>query len=409
MSPDRSRSTQRFAESATPVETLSRRYVACAATTIALVMTALSMGTGRAHAQGGATGARPPASTTVPRPDAQASAVRKWREQHEVEIVRELTTLLEIPNRATDRANILRNANLIKAMLERRGLAAQLLENGEFPPTVFGELRVPGATRTVMFYAHYDGQPVTVSEWATPAYSPTLRAPPQADGSLGAVRTGPVNGRYNAEDRIYARSASDDKSPIVALMSALDAMRATGQLPSVNVKFFFEGEEEAGSAHLSEILAKHKELVAADVWLICDGPAHQSRDLQIVFGVRGVMGFDATVYGPARALHSGHYGNWAPNPAMLITELIASLRNSDGRILVDRFYDDVVPPTASELAAARALPPVEADMRRALLLGASEAGNAPIAERIMLPALNIHGIKVGEVGELSNNAIPTEA
>src|SRR5262249_48589837 len=151
----------------------------------------------------------------------------------------------------------------------------------------------------------YDGQPVSPEEWATAPFQPVLRGAPRADGTLGPVKPGAVNGRFDPEDRIYARSASDDKAPIVAMVSALDAMRAAGQSPSVNVKFFFEGEEEANSAHIRALLERNKALLAADAWLFCDGPANQSRQLQVVFGVRGVMGLEMTVYGPLRALHSG--------------------------------------------------------------------------------------------------------
>jgi len=349
------------------------------------------------------------AQSAVPKPDARASAIRTWRERNEEAIVRELNALLAIPNNASDSVNIRRNATLIRTMLERRGLSARILENGSAPPAVFGELRTPGAVRTIMFYAHYDGQPVVLADWATPPWQPVLRARPRPDGTPGAVKAGAVNGRFDPEDRIYARSASDDKSPIVAMLSALDAMRATDQKPSVNVKFFFEGEEEAGSPHLKPLLERYKALLAADVWFFGDGPVHQSRQMQVPFGVRGVMGLEATVYGPSRALHSGHYGNWAPNPGMLIVELVASMRDSDGKILIDHFYDDVVPPTPSELAAARAVPPVEDELRRSLLLAGSEARNAPLAERIMMPALNLHGIKVGQVGALTTNSVPTEA
>lgn len=349
------------------------------------------------------------AQSAVPRPDAQASAVRRWREQNEEAIVREMTTLLAIPNNASDSANIRRNATLLKQLFEKRGLAAQLLENGQYPPAVFAELRTPGATRTVVFYAHYDGQPVVPTDWATPPWQPTQRTTPAANGSLGVIKSGAVNGRFDPEDRIYARGASDDKAPIIAMLAAIDATRAAGQKATVNLKFFLEGEEEAGSAHLTPILQKHKALLAADAWFICDGPVHQSRQAQLLFGVRGVMGLNATVYGPSRALHSGHYGNWAPNPGMLITEMIASMRDADGKILIDRFYDDIVPPTPSELVAARAAPKVDEELRRSLLLGASEAKNAPLIERIMLPALNLRGIKVGQVGALANNAVPIEA
>ncbi len=335
--------------------------------------------------------------------------IRAWREQHEIEIVRELDSLLAIPNVATDLPNIRRNADLLRAMLTRRGVPARLLENGSNPPAVFGELKAPGATRTVLIYAHYDGQPVDPKEWATPPFEPVLRAKPGANNALSAIIPMPQGGRFDPESRIYARSASDDKAPIVAMLAALDAMRANGLTPSVNVKFFFEGEEEAGSEHLRELLTRYKDVLAGDVWLIVDGPVHQSRKQLLSFGVRGVMGLELATYGPSRALHSGHYGNWAPNPGMLMVELLASLRDSDGRILIDHFMDDIAPPTAAELAAARALPSVDAQLRRDLLLAKSEADDAPLPERIMLPALNLRGIRVGGVAPTAANAIAPEA
>ena len=350
------------------------------------------------------------AGATVPvQAQSVVPAVRAWREQHEVEIVRELDSLLAIPNNASDMPNIRRNAELLRAMLARRGVAARILDNGAFPPAVFGELKAAGATRTLLVYAHYDGQPVDPRDWATPPYQPVLRAKPGANNALSAILPMPEHGRFDPESRIYARSASDDKAPIVAMLAALDAMRANGITPSVNVKFFFEGEEEAGSEHLKELLTRYKNILGGDAWLIVDGPVHQSRKQLLSFGVRGTVGLEITTYGPARALHSGHYGNWAPNPGMLMVELLASLRDAEGNILIDHFMDDVVPPTAAEIAAVRALPPIDSQLRHDLLIARSEANNAALAERIMLPALNLRGIRTGSVAPTATNAIAAEA
>lgn len=342
------------------------------------------------------------AQTVVP-------AIRAWRVQHEPEIVRELAALVAIPNVAADGPNIRRNAELIKSMLEKRGVTARILENGAHPPAVYGELKVPRTTRTVVLYAHYDGQPVDAREWVTSPWQPTLRGQPAADGTMGAVLQIPERGRLDPESRLYARSASDDKSPIVAMLSALDAMRASGLAPSMNLKFFFEGEEEAGSGHLRELLERNKELLRADAWLICDGPVHQSRKQLIDFGVRGVTGLELTTFGPSHSLHSGHYGNWAPNPGMLLVELLASMRDGEGRILIDHYMDDVAPPTAAELAASRALPPVDDALRRELLLARTESNNALLAERILLPAMNLRGIRIGAVAPLATNSISPTA
>ncbi|HEU4995689.1 MAG TPA: M20/M25/M40 family metallo-hydrolase [Gemmatimonadaceae bacterium] len=347
----------------------------------------------------GAQGARDADPTRV------RGAVRAYLQANDVAIVRDLADFLAIPNLATDSVNIRRNAHYIVQMLERRGASTRLLEAPGSPPAVYGELRAPGATRTVVFYAHYDGQPVDTSQWMTPPWAPTLRASP--GGPIIPLPTQP--GTVQGESRLYARSAGDDKSPIIAFLSALDALRSANVRPSVNLKFFFEGEEEAGSAHIRDMLTRHRELLGADLWLFGDGPVHQSRRQQVVFGARGVMGLELTVFGPARPLHSGHYGNWAPNPLVLMANLIASMRNDDGRILIDDFYDDVQAPTRVERDAIAAAPPPDSALRVELQLQSTEQGNAPLMERIMLPALNVRGISGGNVGALAANAVPTLA
>ena len=329
------------------------------------------------------------------------AAVSAYRQAHDVEILRDLAAFLAIPNLASDSVSIRRNARHIVEMLERRGARTQLLEVPGSPPAVYGELRTPGATRTVVFYAHYDGQPVDTSKWSTPPWSPTLRAGPGGEIIPMPTQRGTVQGEW----RINARSASDDKSPIVAFLSALDALRTSNIAPSVNLKFFFEGEEEAGSAHLRATLEKYRQLLGSDLWLFGDGPVHQSRRQQVVFGVRGVMGLELTTYGPARPLHSGHYGNWAPNPLVLMANLVSSMRDNDGRILIDRFYDDVQPISRSERDAIATIPAPDSGLRAELQLGATEANNAALMERIMLPALNVRGISGGNVGALAANAI----
>jgi acetylornithine deacetylase/succinyl-diaminopimelate desuccinylase-like protein len=335
-------------------------------------------------------------------------AAREYRESREGTILREFTELLAIPNVAADSANIRRNAALLMEMLRRRGAQTRLLEVEGSPPAVFGEIRTPGATRTLVLYAHYDGQPVDTSEWAVPPWKPVLRERSLAMG--GREIPLPEDGaRAPVEARIYARSASDDKGSIIAMLTALDAMKAARIPLSVNLKFFFEGEEEAGSGHLRQILERHAGLLAADAWLFCDGPVHQSGRMQVVFGVRGVVGLELAVHGPTRALHSGHYGNWAPNPGILLARLLASMRDEDGRILIRGFHDDVRPLSASERRALAAVPSVDSMLRASLGLARSESANAPLAERVMRPALNLRGMRVGGVREGAANAIPTEA
>jgi acetylornithine deacetylase/succinyl-diaminopimelate desuccinylase-like protein len=211
------------------------------------------------------------------------------------------------------------------------------------------------------------------------------------------------------EWRIYARSAGDDKAPIVAMLAALDALHAAGRAPAFNLRLVFEGEEEAGSPHLAAYLTKYPEVLRPDAWVLCDGPVHQSRRPLLFFGARGTTSVDLTVYGPIKGLHDGHYGNWVPNPIVRLTHLIDSLRDEGGRILIAGFDDDVRPPTPAELAAADAMPAVEPELRREFQIGATEGEGRPLNELLLRPALNVRGLVAGHVGAQASNTIWTEA
>ena len=337
-----------------------------------------------------------------------ALAARQWRNGHERAIADEFVTLLAIPNIAADRANIQRNAETIAAMMQKRGIASRLVNVAGSNPVVFGEMKTPGATRTIVFYAHYDGQPLDPKEWATPPFTPTLRDKPfERDGQVIPL---PAPGRpFDPEWRLYARGAADDKAPIIALLTAVDAIRAAGLKSKSNIKFAFEGEEETGSPNLEKILTANKELFAGDLWLMCDGPLHQTRRPLIEFGARGLVGVDVTVFGARGELHSGHYGNWAPNPAMLLAKLLASLKDDDGLVLVEHFYDDVEPLSAIEKRALVEAPDIDAELMREFGIGAVEGGGMKLTELITLPSLNIRGMASSRTGNQASNVIPSSA
>jgi len=338
----------------------------------------------------------------------RSEAVARWRKAHEVAIVRELADFVALPNIASDRPNIERNAQHLLGLLRQRGIEAKLLEEPGSPPAVYGELRTPGAQYTVMFYAHYDGQPVDPSQWTGAPFKPVLRsAASEAGGQDMAM---PPEGKQVPEEaRLYGRSTSDDKGAIVAMLSALDAMRANKVTPSVNLKFYFEGEEEAGSPHLRSFLEHNRDLLKSDAWVMCDGPVHQSRRMEVVYGTRGSITFELTLYGANRTLHSGHYGNWAPNPAALMASLISTMRDPDGKVTIAGFYDAVRPLSESDRRALAAVPKIDPELRKSFGLAHTEANDAPNAERILMPALNVRGLLSGHVGAQAANAIPTEA
>jgi len=255
-------------------------------------------------------------------------------------IIQEFSSFLSLSNLAANPQGLRENAEFIMAMMNKRGIRnVQLLPASDpaTPPAVYGEVMVPGAKQTLVFYAHYDGQPVNPSQWAKELdpFQPKLFT--DAIDKGGKNIPFPSDGKYQDDWRIYARSASDDKAGVAVILNAYDAITRNGAKPSSNIKFFFEGEEEAGSPHLNEILEKHKSLLAADLWIMCDGPVHQSGKKQIAFGVRGDAHLDLTVYASRRPLHSGHYGNWAPNPAMMLVELLASMKDENGRVPIKGF------------------------------------------------------------------------
>lgn len=333
--------------------------------------------------------------------------VRAYREAHAKQILEEFAALLSMPNVATNVADVENNAQAIVRDLAQRGFTTRLLSAGHgTPPAVYGALGVPGATRTLLFYAHYDGQPVGQPEWRSSPWKPVVRTGARASDSRDVDwRAAP---HLDPQWRIYARSASDDKLPIQAMLTALDALKAAGHHPTENVKVLYEGEEEQGSHHLADILHANAGLLRGDVFVLSDGPRHPSGRMQVFFGARGVVGLELAVYGPARPLLSGHYGNWAPNPAVMLTHLLDILRDADGRILVPGFYDDVRPLTPAEKSALAALPDVETGLKEELALGRTE-GTQRLADSVTRPALNVRGIRVGEVGEAATNAISTVA
>ena len=348
------------------------------------------------------------AALAMAQDNSAARAAREWRQHHERAIVDEFFTLLAIPNIARDRDNIQRNAETIARMLEKRGVAAKLVSVAGANPVVFGDIPAPGATRTIVLYAHYDGQPLDPKEWASPPFEPVLRDKPVQDG--GQVIPLPAAGQpFDPEWRLYARGSGDDKAPIIAMLTALDALHAAGIKPRSHIKFAFEGEEEAGSPNLEKILAANQELFAGDLWLMCDGPVYQTRQQQIVFGARGDTGLDITVYGPRYELHSGHYGNWAPNPAMMLAQLLASMKNAEGRVTIDHFYDGITPLAPLEKRAIAEAPEIDSALMREFWLGSTEGAGAKLNELVTQPALNVRGMASSRIGNQASNVIPATA
>jgi acetylornithine deacetylase/succinyl-diaminopimelate desuccinylase-like protein len=336
------------------------------------------------------------------------TAVERYVGAHQQEILGELVSLLSIPNVASDKPNIRRNAQLLSEMLSRRGFSTEILET-EVNPLVYGELKIPGASRTVLWYAHYDGQPFDARLWKQEsAFKPILRDGRMEEGAKEIPNFASLK-TYPSGARIYARSASDDKAPIVALLSAIDALRASGQQPKSNVRVVLDGEEEASSRGLISSLTRYGDKYRADMMLVLDGPLHSSGRPTIVFGGRGIATLELTVFGPKFALHSGHYGNWVPNPAMDLIHLVGSMKDDNGRVLVEGFYDDVPPFSAEEKRILASVPDDPKELFEFFGISRTDKVGASLQEALQYPSLNVRGLRSAYIGSEARTVIPESA
>lgn len=325
---------------------------------------------------------------------AQPVEVSDYVRRHQGEIVREFLELVAIPNYRADLPNMKRNAELLRQMLERRGMKPEVWETPG-APLVYGERLVPGATRTLLFYIHFDGQPVDKANWKQEdPYKPIVRA-----GSLeeGAPIVTDVATRESFPDnyRVYARSAGDDKGPIQAFVAAMDAI---GGKPTQNIKLILHGEEEGGGPSLDFAIKNHADKLKSDVLIILDGPQHPSNKTSIYYGARGGAGLELTVYTARAAMHSGNYGNWLPDANVRLSQLISSMFTPSGKVAIEGFYDDVLPFPPAAVEMMKAVPDVSDAMRREFGLGSTDGAASSLQEGLNLPAFSVHMMKGGEVG-----------
>jgi acetylornithine deacetylase/succinyl-diaminopimelate desuccinylase-like protein len=309
--------------------------------------------------------------------------------QHRQAIVDELLELLAIPNVAADKPNIRRNAQHLQRLFTRHGFAAEILETSG-NPLVYAAADF-GKPRTILFYCHYDGQPVDAKKWN------------QADPFEPVVRGA------GDEARIFARSASDDKAPIVALMAALDALTRARLEPTANIHVILDGEEEASSPSLVPAIGRYKDTLRADLMVILDGPGHSSGRPTVAYGARGIATLDLTVFGPKSGVHSGNYGNWIPNPAQRLASLLASMKDDTGRVTVAGYYDAVAPLTADERAILDAVPDDSARMLDAFGVAAAEAAFPKLQYALQAPTLNVRGMTSAFVGPNARTIVPDRA
>lgn len=320
---------------------------------------------------------------------AQTSPVADWRSTHERQIVDQLLQLVSLPNVARNEADMQRNAGQLRQMLERRGFRVQT-SSGPGSPVIFATLPAQPARGTITFYIHYDGQPVDPSKWThCGPFAPCVVGP------SGPVTLDASTTHFDPEWRVYGRSASDDKAPIIAFLSAVDALRATGTGPAWNIKVVLDGQEEAGSRNFRSFVATSGDSLRADLAITLDGPRHPSERPTMYFGVRGGASLTLTVYASRNDLHSGNYGNWAPDPSIRLGRLLASMKNDSGRVTIDGFYDDVTPLTPTERRALDAAPNVEVELEKSFGVAQPERPDERLERKLNEPTLNVLAMESG--------------
>jgi len=320
------------------------------------------------------------------------SAWQDYLSQNRDRFLNELLDFLRIPSISSlseHAGDVQKAAEWTAERLKTAGMENVKIMPSGFHSVVYGEWRHAAGKPTVMIYGHYDTQPVDPLElWTNPPFEPTVR-----DG------------------RIYARGASDDKGNLLIPILACETLLKTeGKLP-VNVKFFFEGQEEIGSPKLPEFVADNRERFACDLVLSADGGQYSETQGALLVGLKGICGVNVTIKGAKTDLHSGVYGGSIRNPLHVLAELIASMHGQDGKILVEGFYDDVMPLSLEDREQMAAVPLDEERFRETLGVDAlfGEAGYTTRERAWARPTLEVNGMWGGFQGEGSKTVLPNEA
>ncbi|NJN40942.1 MAG: M20/M25/M40 family metallo-hydrolase [Flammeovirgaceae bacterium] len=328
-------------------------------------------------------------------------------QEYAVKSFPELFEMLSIPNDAHFPGHIEANISWCEKAFQKRAFTTVRLNQDEVP-LLLAERKVKKATKTVLIYLQIDGQPVDPSRWFQESpYKPTLKELGQ-DGKWTAIAYERLLEGYNPDWRIFARSASDAKGPAMAFIAALDAAASAGIEPNYNMKVILDFEEEMGSPHLPAAVTKYKSELSADMFIIYDGPRHISNKPTLTFGARGIADITLTTFGPRVPQHSGHYGNYAPNPAFRLSKILASMKDDDGRVIIPRFYDGVNLSDADKKILAM-VPDDEAEIQKKIGIAKAEKVGNTYQESIQYPSINVRGMNSLFTGKEARTLVPATA
>ncbi|MFN3840737.1 MAG: M20/M25/M40 family metallo-hydrolase [Cyclobacteriaceae bacterium] len=330
--------------------------------------------------------------------------------RHAVASFKEFYDLLSIPNDAHNPEDIEKNVQWCEAAFAKRNFTLKRLATPTVP-LLLAERKVKKplkTTRTVLIYLQLDGQPVNPAQWSQESpWKPTLKEKDE-QGNWKAIAYERLFEGYNPDWRIFARAASDAKGPVAAFLASLDALNELNQEPNFNMKVIMDFEEELGSPNLPAAVEKYRSDLAADMFIILDGPRHISNQPTLSFGARGICTLTLTVFGPRNPAHSGNYGNFTPNPAMRLAQLLASMKDDEGRVVIPGFYDGVVL-TDEEKRILSQVPDDETQIKKFLGIAERDKVGDNFQESIQYPTLNIRGLDALYVGSEARTLIPDKA
>ncbi|GAA4401506.1 dipeptidase [Nibrella viscosa] len=329
----------------------------------------------------------------------------------------DLYTFLSLPNNSRIDGHIQPNIDWLQKAFTQRGFSVEVLPTKGKNPLVFAEHKADktpaGKLKTLLFYMHFDGQPVQPADWqqASP-FTPVLKAKGE-NGTWQPIPWEKLQTTYNRTDgsrewRIFGRSSSDDKGPIVMLLTALTALQQEHIPIPYNIKVILDSEEEVGSPHLADAVGQYKNKLQADFMMIMDGGRHLSNQPTLIYGARGIASVTLTTYGPRGAQHSGHYGNYAPNPALRLTQLLGSMKDEDGRVTIPGYYDGITI-DASVARILAAVPDDPALIQQTIGVTVPDKVGRTYQEALQYPTLNIRGLSSAHVGVQAGTIIPDKA
>ena len=317
---------------------------------------------------------------------------------------------LSIPNDARIDGQLEPNLQWLEAEFGARGFRTERLANAGIDLLLLSYPAEREAAETVLFYGHVDGQPVDPSKWVlTPPFEPAYgRMLPDSSGAVNYVFASLPERPDTSDVRLFARASSDAKAPIMLFLVAWDQLISEGRRPDYHVKFVIDPMEEASSPDLPGAVATHRNALAADHLVILDGPVHTTNRPTLVGGARGIATARLTVYGPKLPQHSGHYGNYAPNPALLLAQLLGSMKTQEGVVTIPGYYDGItLDAQTRELLAG--VPDDPAALRTSIGFSQPDAVGSNLQEALQFPSLNIRGLSSGWVGSAARTIIPNTA